>query len=91
MQAFAVIPPVIVFEDSIIIEFIDETEPIDCRKYRLFLEKQKVEVSKIIVFRPTLQLWQDITSMVSPYYLTSLKTMLLDQVDAYHNEEGAIS
>lgn len=91
MQAFAVVHPIIELEDSIIIEFLDETEPEDSRRYRLFLSKQTLHVSKLIVFRPTLESWQDITSMLSPFYLASLRTKLMEQTADYLDKRDAIS
>ncbi|MGD6775813.1 hypothetical protein ACQCU1_09440 [Sutcliffiella horikoshii] len=91
VQAFAVVHPIIELEDSIIIEFLDETEPEDSRRYRLFLGKQTLHVSKLIVFRPTLESWQDITSMLSPFYLASLRTKLMEQTADYLDKRDAIS
>ncbi|WP_156317792.1 hypothetical protein [Bacillus sp. CHD6a] len=91
VQAFAVVHPIIELDDCIIIEFLDETEPKDSRKYRLFLGKRTMQVSKLIVFRPTLESWQDITSMISPFYLASLRTKLLEQTADYMDKKDAIS
>lgn len=91
VQAFAVVHPIIELDDSIIIEFLDETEPEDSRRYRLFLGKQTLHVSKLIVFRPTLESWQDITSMLSPFYLASLRTKLLEQTADLFDKKDAIS
>ncbi|WP_404432288.1 hypothetical protein [Sutcliffiella horikoshii] len=91
VQAFAVVHPIIELDDSIIIEFLDETEPEDSRRYRLYLGKQTLHVSKLIVFRPTLESWQDITSMLSPFYLASLRTKLLEQTADLLDKKDAIS
>lgn len=79
VQAFVIVPPIVEMEDSIIIEFMDETEPAEFRKYRLFLQKHSLDVAKMIVYRPNLSSWQDISSMISPFYLASLKNTLLLQ------------
>lgn len=91
VQAFAVVHPIIELDDSIIIEFLDETEPEDSRKYRLFLKKHSLLVSKLIIFRPKLESWQDITSMISPFYLATLRTKLLEQTTDYIDKKDAIS
>ncbi|KMJ58230.1 hypothetical protein AB685_09975 [Bacillus sp. LL01] len=91
VQAFAVVHPIVEFDDSLIIEFIDETEPEDSRRYRLFLRKQSMQVTKLIVYRPKLECWQDITSMISTFYLASLKSKLLEQSAEYIDNKDAIS
>ncbi|MCM3616755.1 hypothetical protein M3936_04075 [Sutcliffiella horikoshii] len=91
VQAFAVVHPLVELEDTLIIEFIDETEPEDSHRYRMFLEKQSLQASKLIVHRPKLESWQDITSMISPFYLASLRTKLLEQTGEYLDKKDAIS
>ncbi len=91
VKAFAVVHPIVEFEDTLIIEFIDETEPEDSRRYRLFIEKQILQASKLIVHRPKLETWQDITSMISPFYLASLRTRLLEQTADHIDKKDAIS
>jgi hypothetical protein len=92
VQAFAVVHPIVELEDTIIIEFIDETEPEETRRYRLFLEKKTRQEIKLIVFRPKLDSWQDITSMISPFYLASLKNVLMEQeIRLFENSRDVIS
>lgn len=91
LQAFAVVHPIVEFEDTLIIEFLDETEPEDSRRYRLFLEKQTLQAIKLIVYRPKLESWQDITSMISTFYLASLRTRLLEQTEDIRDKKDAIS
>ncbi|WP_078381324.1 hypothetical protein [Sutcliffiella halmapala] len=91
MQSFAIVHPIIEMEQTIILEFIDETEPIESRRYRLFLQKKSLQEIKLIVYRPKRDLWQDITTMLSPFYLASLRNILLDQIDINPEKENAIS
>ncbi|WP_223700597.1 hypothetical protein [Sutcliffiella deserti] len=80
MQAFAIVHPIVEIDHSVILEFVDETEPLESRRYRLFLQKVSLQELKLIVYRPKKEIWQDITSMISPFYLASLKNVLLDQI-----------
>lgn len=91
MQSFAIVHPIIEMDQTLILEFVDETEPVESRRYRLFLQKNTMQEIKLIVYRPNLDNWQDITSMLSPFYLASLRNVLLQQIDRHAKREDIIS
>jgi hypothetical protein len=91
LQAFAIVHPIIEMDQTLILEFVDETEPVESRRYRLFLQKTTLQEIKLIVYRPNLDNWQDITSMLSPFYLASLRNVLLQQIDMPTEREDIIS
>ncbi|WP_096154965.1 MULTISPECIES: hypothetical protein [Bacillus] len=87
MEAFTIVHPVIETENELIIEFIDPHEPIESRKLRLTLDRNSKEVQKLIIYRPTVNLWQEITSMLSPFYLAALKNDLLAKLPVTSEEK----
>lgn len=91
MQAFAIVHPIVEVDQTLILEFEDETEPVESRRYRLYLEKSTLEENKLIVYRPKLDMWQDITAMLSPLYLASLRNLLLQQIEMPFGREEIIS
>lgn len=91
VQSFAIVHPIIEMEQTMILEFLDETEPMESRRYQLFLHKQTLQVMKLIVYRPSRERWQDITTMLSTFYLASLRNVLLAQSQLHSEKEDAIS
>ena len=87
METFTIVHPVMETEKELIIEFIDPTEPIESRKLRLLLDRSTYEVQKLIIYRPTVNMWQEITSMLSPFYLAALKNDLLSKLHVMSDEK----
>ncbi|MDX5475723.1 MAG: hypothetical protein LPK00_09345 [Bacillaceae bacterium] len=87
MEAFTIVHPIIETDNELIIEFIDPHEPIESRKLRLMVSKETKEVQKLTIYRPTVNVWQEITSMLSPFYLAALKNDLLAKLPVLSEEK----
>lgn len=89
MYTFSIQEPIVIDNELMMIEFKDESEPFDGSQFKLHMDAQSFDVKKLTVFRPRLNLWQDITTMLSPFYVAAIKNELLHQVSVL--QKGKIS